>query len=116
MSNELYFDFAGESSLHMVNAYREKYDFLSIILIDHREIRGDRQPDERPQAISGSRKVVAQRLGELVPAANAENKAEGGVGPLFFEAFLILAHRLQPLDERSDLLLEIDLEIPLRAL
>ena len=32
MSHELYFNFAGESSLQIVNAYREKYDLLSMIL------------------------------------------------------------------------------------
>jgi len=32
MSNEFYFNFAGESSLQIVNEYREKYNLLSMIL------------------------------------------------------------------------------------
>ena len=42
MSNELYFNFAGESSLQIVNEYREKYDMLSMIL--------DENPDLLAQA------------------------------------------------------------------
>ena len=42
MSNEFYFNFAGESSLQIVNEYREKYDLLSMIL--------DANPDLLAQA------------------------------------------------------------------
>jgi len=38
MSHELYFNFAGESSLKIVNEYREKYDLLSIILDDNPDL------------------------------------------------------------------------------
>ena len=42
MSHEVYFDFAGESSLQIVNEYRKKYDLLSMIL--------DANPDLLAQA------------------------------------------------------------------
>ena len=38
MSNEFYFNFAGESSLQIVNDYREKYDVLSTILDDNPDL------------------------------------------------------------------------------
>ena len=38
MSNEFYFNFAGESSLQIVNEYREKYDMLSNILDDNPDL------------------------------------------------------------------------------
>ena len=42
MSHEVYFNFAGESSLQIVNEYRKKYDLLSMIL--------DANPDLLAQA------------------------------------------------------------------
>ena len=42
MSREFYFNFAGESSLQIVNEYRKKYDLLSMIL--------DANPDLLAQA------------------------------------------------------------------
>ena len=46
MSHEFYFNFVGESSLQVVNEYREKYDLLSNLL--------DANPDLLAAAHAGS--------------------------------------------------------------
>jgi len=45
MSNEHYFNFAGESSLKIVNDYREKYGVLSMILDDNPDLLAQAHQD-----------------------------------------------------------------------